>query len=157
MVSLFKGRDERSASWRIVLDNSLPVILLFQVCRAVAQQIQLRLEVNKMKLLPKWLKAKIPPLCSQDNVFDPMVICKYFDPTGSYTWYVMEGKEREDGDFEFYGYVIGNFREFGYFTLRELETAKKRCKGLKALPIERDLYFTPCKLSEIKKLHGSDR
>lgn len=107
-----------------------------------------------MKLLPKQLKAKIPPIGSQDEVFDPMVVCKYFDPTGSWTWYVMEGEEREDGTFEFYGYIVGHVAEFGYFTLRDLETAKKGCTGLKALPIERDLYFTPCKLSEITALHS---
>lgn len=108
-----------------------------------------------MNLLPKNLKAKIPAIGSQDDVFDPMVICKYFDPTGSLTWYVMEGEDREDGTYEFYGYVAGDFPEFGYFTLRDLETAKQGLRGLKAVPIERDIYFTSCRLSEITKLYAN--
>ncbi len=110
-----------------------------------------------MELLPKKLKAKIPAIGSQDEVFDPMIIVKYFDPTGSWTWYVMEGEDREDGTFEFYGYVVGNFSELGYFTLRDLETAKQGLTGLRALPIERDLSFTPCTLSEITRFHGSKK
>ena len=108
-----------------------------------------------MKLLTKEIKAQIPVIGSQDEVFDPMVICKYFDPTGSWSWYVMEGEESEDNTFEFYGYVVGIVAEFGYFTLRDLETAKENIRGLRSLPIERDLYFTPCKLSEITKLHSN--
>ena len=42
-----------------------------------------------MELLPKQLKIKIPSIGSQDQAFDPMIICKYFDPTGSWVWYVM--------------------------------------------------------------------
>jgi hypothetical protein len=107
-----------------------------------------------MKLLTKELEAKIPALYTQENEKDPMVICKFFDPTGSWTWYVIEGEEKayEYGtDFLFFGYVVGFESELGYFTLNQLETAKKGVTGLKALPIERDLYFTPCRLSEVKK------
>ena len=104
-----------------------------------------------MKLLTEELKAKIPALYSQENEKDPMVICKFFDPVGSWTWFVTEGEENGDGDFEFFGLVIGFEAELGYFTLSQLETAKQGITGLKALPIERDLYFTPCKLSEAKK------
>ena len=104
-----------------------------------------------MKLLTTELKTKIPALCAQENERDPMVICKFFDPTGSWTWYILEGEEK-DGDFLFFGYVVGFDRELGYFTLNQLETAKQGLTGLIALPIERDLYFKPCRLSEIKKL-----
>ena len=110
-----------------------------------------------MELLPKKLKVQIPPIGSQDNVFDPMVVVKYFDPTGSWVWYVMEGEESVDGTYEFFGFVVGFEQELGYFTLRDLETAKQNLTGLRALPIERDLYFTPCKLSEITRLHGSQK
>lgn len=112
--------------------------------------------MNKMKLLTKELKAKIPNLYSQENEKDPMVYVKYFDPTGSWTWYVIEGREEEYDygmDYLFFGYVIGFDAELGYFTLNQLETAKQGMTGLKALPIERDLYFTPCKLSEVKEKH----
>ncbi len=66
-------------------------------------------------------------------------------------------KGTEAVDFLFFGFVVGFEAELGYFSLRELETAKDGMRGLRAVPIERDLYFTPCRLSEIKKLHGMTR
>lgn len=107
-----------------------------------------------MKLLTKGLKKQIPALYSQEYVKDPLVICKFFDPTGSWSWFVIEGQEEEyeyGTDFLFFGYVIGFEAELGYFTLHQLETAKQGLKGLQALPIERDLYFKPCRLSEVKE------
>ena len=109
-----------------------------------------------MKLLTEELKKKIPALYSQEHEKDPMVICKFFDPTGSWTWYATEGEETENGDFLFFGYVIGFEAELGYFTLSQLQTAKRGLTGLQALPIERDLYFTPCRLSEVKERHNRE-
>jgi hypothetical protein len=109
-----------------------------------------------MQLLTQEIKQKLPKLYSQENEKDPMVICKFFDPTSAWTWYVIEGEEKDydyGRDTLFFGYVIGDDAELGYFTLHELETAKQGLTGLKALPIERDLYFTPCRLSEAKEKH----
>lgn len=78
------------------------------------------------------------------------MFCKFFDPTGSWTWFVLEGEETENDDFLFFGYVIGFEAEFGYFSLRELQGAKYTVSGLMALSIERDLVFQPCTLSEAK-------
>lgn len=103
-----------------------------------------------MKLLTEELKRQIPALYSQEHETDPMVICKFFDPTGSWTWYVIEGREEEDGDYLFFGLIIGFEEELGYFTLKQLEIAKEGLRGIQALPIERDLYFTPCRVSEVK-------
>ena len=108
-----------------------------------------------MQLLTKELREQIPALYTQENEIDPMVYIKYFDPVGSWTWYVTEGEER-DGDFLFFGLVIGFEAELGYFTLGELETAKDRVSGIQAMPIERDLYFTPCRLSEVKEQHNRE-
>src|ERR1035441_9961477 len=97
-----------------------------------------------MQLLTNTIKHQIPKLYSQENESDPMVVCKFFDPTGSWTWYVVEGEEKEfeyGKDFLFFGYVIGFDNELGYFTLNQLETAKQGLSGMKALPIERDIYF----------------
>jgi len=46
----------------------------------------------------------------------------------------------------FFGYVLGRYPELGYFTLSELTKAG----GVLGLPVERDRYFQPCRLSEIK-------
>ena len=109
-----------------------------------------------MQLLTDEIKNKLPALYAQENEKDPMVYIKFFDPTGSWTWYAMEGEETENGDFLFFGYAIGFEAELGYFLLSQLETAKEGLTGIRALSIERDLYFTPCKLSEVKKMHSRE-
>ncbi|MGZ3947268.1 MAG: DUF2958 domain-containing protein [Flavisolibacter sp.] len=98
-----------------------------------------------MKLLTKELLKELPPLYSQENEKDPKVICKFFFPDFHWTWYAIE----YDGNDTFFGYVAGDFPELGYFTLSELQANR----GKLGLPIERDLYFRPTPLSEIRKLH----
>jgi len=93
-----------------------------------------------MKLLTKAIEKQIPPMYSTDNIplDEKTAVCKFFDPTGSYTWYVFEGERREDGDFEFFGYVTGcDYPEMTYFTLRQLE----EIRGRWGLGIERDQSF----------------
>ena len=49
-------------------------------------------------LLPETLKEKLPTLYSQEKEADPLVVCKFFDPVGSWTWYATEGSPvDEDG------------------------------------------------------------
>lgn len=102
-----------------------------------------------MKMLTQEIIKKLPPRYSQENEKDPLAVCKFFDPTGSWTWYVIEGWQ-EDGEWCFFGLVDGFERELGYFTLRDLETAKEGVRGLRSVPIERDRWFTPCRVSELK-------
>ena len=94
-----------------------------------------------MELLTKEVRGKLPPLYSQEEVEDPMVICKFFYPDFSWTWYAIEF----DGTDQFYGLVDGFEKELGYFSLTELMSNR----GKLGLPIERDRYFTPCRLSEV--------
>jgi len=96
-----------------------------------------------MRLLTQEIIERLPSLGSQDGKppEEVKVVAKFFDPTGSWTWYVTEGDQRDDGDWEFFGLVRGFDTELGYFTLKELESAKNEQVGLAALPIERDLYF----------------
>jgi hypothetical protein len=98
-----------------------------------------------MKLLTKELLSKLPALYLQENVEDPMVICKFFAVWTKWTWYAIEF----DGKDTFFGYVAGDYPELGYFSLSELQNLK----GPMGLSIERDMYFEPTRLSEIKKLH----
>src|SRR5688572_27955971 len=116
-----------------------------------------------MKLLTKELAKTLPALYSQEKNADPMVICKFFDPTSQWTWYAIEGSpvdasgfydtDKEKVDFVFFGLVSGLDVELGYFSLSELE----RLRGKFGLPVERDLYFQPTRLSEVKKLCRSTR
>ncbi|MHB8125995.1 MAG: DUF2958 domain-containing protein [Desulfitobacteriaceae bacterium] len=94
-----------------------------------------------MKLLTKAIERKIPALYSTEEVDtkDTIVICKFFALGSSWSWYVVEGERQEDGDYMFYGLVNGHEKEWGYFTLQELEAIKWH--GIPG--IERDLYFDP--------------
>jgi len=98
-----------------------------------------------MKLLTKAITSKLPKLYSQKNNSDPTVRLKFFTPWSNWTWFVTEGEER-DGSWLFFGLVVGQEIELGYFTLTELESVS----GPFSLKIERDLYFTPQPLSVIK-------
>jgi len=53
----------------------------------------------------------------------------------------------------FFGLVVGFEPELGYFSLNELKTAKEGLKGIRALPIERDIHFQAQRLSEVKRRH----
>lgn len=102
-------------------------------------------EVIIMQLLTKEITTKLPFLYTQEDEEDPMVIVKFFTVWSKWTWYAIEF----DGKDTFFGYVAGDFPELGYFSLSELQSLK----GPMGLRIERDMYFRPCRLSEIKKLH----
>jgi len=99
-----------------------------------------------MKLLTKEILKKLPPLYSQENNPDPTVWVKFFDPTGSWTWYATEGSQEGD-DFIFFGLVDGFEEELGNFSLNELSSVR----GKFGLGIERDMYFTPKPLSQVKR------
>jgi hypothetical protein len=49
----------------------------------------------------------------------------------------------------FFGWVYSDFPELGYFSLSEMEQI-----NVGGLGMERDLHFTPKRLSEVKKEHG---
>lgn len=102
-----------------------------------------------MQLITKEIENKLPKLYSQDNVADPMVICKFFVPWGYWSWYVIEGEKRTDetgANYLLFGLVRGDFVELGYFTLNELTAVR----GPFGLGLERDLYFCSCHLSEVR-------
>ena len=73
-------------------------------------------------------------------------------PDSGWTWFATEGEE-EDGDFRFFGYVIGQEEEWGYFVLSELQSAR----GPLGLSIERDLYFKRGPFSEVITRYRAER
>jgi len=97
-----------------------------------------------MQLLTKELREKLPKLYAQEHNADPIAYVKFFHPLSSWTWYATEF----DGQDTFFGLVFGHETEYGYFSLSELENTK-----VSGLGIERDLYFTPIPISEVRKLH----
>ena len=116
-----------------------------------------------IKLLTKELEKALPPLYSQEKTPDPLVVCKFFTPDAGWTWFAIEGSpvdangfydtDKEKVDFVFFGLVSGLEVELGYFSLSEL----KSIRGKFGLPVERDLYFQPTRLSEVKTLCGYTR
>ena len=97
-----------------------------------------------MKLLTDELRARLPPLYSQEAEAEPVVYAKFIMPGTRWTWYVTEGSEQE-GDFLFFGFVVGLESEFGYFLLSELETVRRPLN----LSVERDLTFREGKLTDV--------
>ena len=95
-----------------------------------------------MKLLTQALRKKLPPLYSEeDKGGNAVVQVKFFTPDSSWTWYATEF----DGKDLFFGLVDGHEKEFGYFSLSELQSTR----GPMGLHIERDMYWDPKPLSQI--------
>ncbi len=110
-----------------------------------------------MQLLTQELEKLLPALYSQDRNPDPLVVCKFFTPDSTWSWYAYEGSpvdrdgyydtNNEKVDWLFFGLVDGLEVELGYFSLAELTAVR----GPFGLPIERDVSFTPIPLSQVKQ------
>jgi hypothetical protein len=102
--------------------------------------------VGRKGLLDDENRARLPELYSgEEQGMDALAQVKFFTPDSNWTWYATEF----DGEDVFFGLVAGHEIELGYFSLSELE----RTTGPMGLPIERDLYFEPKSLKELKELH----
>jgi len=98
-----------------------------------------------MQLLTKGLIQRFEKIGRQEDSKDPLVIAKFFNPTGAGTWYATEYDPEEK---IFFGYVsiFGDWNdEWGSFSLEELESYR----GKFNLGIERDLYFEEKRISEV--------
>lgn len=100
-----------------------------------------------MELITQELIRRFQEVGSQEDKKDPLIIAKFFNPTGAGTWYATEYDPIKK---MFFGYVSifgDHCDEWGYFSLEELENLKLPF----GLSIERDLYFGEKRFSEIKK------
>lgn len=97
-----------------------------------------------MKLLTEKIKNELPKLYSTESVpmDKKMVHAKFFNPCGEGSWYVLEYDKKNDVAF---GYVDVLEGEFGYFSIKELESIKLPF----GLTIERDINFKPTLLKDI--------
>lgn len=96
-----------------------------------------------MKLLTQPLEARFKELGTQEDSEDAIVVAKFFNPSGSGTWYAIS----YDPEYKIcFGYVTGlGYDEFGYFSITEMEEMTLPF----GLTIERDLYFKECPISAI--------
>jgi hypothetical protein len=102
-----------------------------------------------MELIPQEIKNKIPKLYETEEQNDPIAYVKLFIPDANWSWFITEISIDKDICF---GLVISPFLtngEMGYFSLNEL----KSIRGKLGLPIERDLWFKPTKLSDAKRIY----
>lgn len=98
-----------------------------------------------MKLITKAVEKELAKyqLYSQDSKGDNAIaVCKFF--LQGYTWYVLEA-EKADNGYEFFGIIVGQHTEYGYFTLSQLESVT----GQWGLRVERDRGFKPTKVKDL--------
>ena len=103
--------------------------------------------LRRHKLMTKELGETIPALFNNENVEDydsVLAPAKLFSPYSNWTWYITEW-EAESG--LCFGLVQGFEEELGYFDLTDLSEVTV-FGGVPA--VERDLYWKPTTLGEIK-------
>ena len=94
-------------------------------------------------LLDPSSREKLPELYSgEEKGLDALALVKFFTPDSSWSWFASEF----DGEDILFGLVVGLEVEFGYFSLKELQSVR----GPWGLPIERDLYYRPATLKELQ-------
>ena len=92
--------------------------------------------------MTKEIKKKARKQFDDGSDMEQMVVAKFFDPIGSWKWFLMNMHEDED---YCWGIVKGNEVEMGSFSMKELEDIHLPF----GLTIERDTLFEPVKASEI--------
>lgn len=95
------------------------------------------------KLMTEELAKTIPSLYTQEDADDPVVYAHLFSCLSGWDWYITE-LDGESG--EAFGLVRGFEREWGYFSIPEMERAN-HANGFEV--IERDEYFVPMPVSRI--------
>ena len=104
--------------------------------------------LRRHKLMTKELGEKIPALYANENAPDYDAVLahvKLFTPFSNWTWFITEW-EAETG--LCFGLVQGFEEELGYFSLDEL--AEVTVFG-QVPAVERDLYWKPTTLGEIRR------
>jgi hypothetical protein len=97
-----------------------------------------------MQLLPDNIAKQLPRLYSQEEQGgDAIAVVKFFTPWTGWTWYASEYEPEKR---LFFGIVVGQAREVGYFSLDEME----EIRGPAGLTIERDLHWKPRPLKECR-------
>ncbi len=96
-----------------------------------------------MQLITQELERHFRAVGDQD-IPNPIIICKLFNPCGGETWYLTAYYPEKQLAF---GYMTGGaVNELGYVSIDELEAIELPLH----MKIERDLYFLPCRLDEIR-------
>ncbi|WP_372364779.1 DUF2958 domain-containing protein [Candidatus Uabimicrobium sp. HlEnr_7] len=102
---------------------------------------------RKPKLITKKLEKRFNEIGYQEENKNPIVVVRFFSTSGD-IWYATEYFHDVK---DFYGYAsLGdNFKEWGYFYLKELEDYENQ-----GFYVERDLHFKEGPLNECLKADG---
>ena len=104
-----------------------------------------------MRLMTKEIERRARAQYSLGSGLDQRVVAKFFDPCGSWSWYLMN-QDPKDPDY-LWGIVNGFAIEMGSFSLSELSSYK----GHLGIGVERDLYFKPMLAKELlEKLQNGE-
>ena len=96
-----------------------------------------------MKLLTKKITEQAQKQYKKsNNIDDQMIVAKFFNPWGDWTWYLMN--LHEDKDYA-WGIVDGFAVEMGSFSMSELQSTKLPL----GLGIERDILFQPIQARQL--------
>ena len=106
-----------------------------------------------MQLLTDELRREFAKLGSQENVKDPLVLAKFFNPSGAGTWFATEYDPEERIFFGYASIFCDHNDEWGSFSLEELESFR----GAFGLGLERDLHFTAKPASEALREYYQSR
>jgi len=87
--------------------------------------------------VPTWMK--VPNIHPTNG--NPIAVIKLFHPASGWEWYITEVDRRTH---EAFGLVVGDVMEMGYFSLLEIAQ-------IGPIRVERDLYFPPTPLEEIRR------
>jgi len=100
-----------------------------------------------VKLLTAQLEKRFAEVGSQAESKDPLIIAKFFNPSGAGTWYATE-YDPESRIFFGYVSIFGDHNdEWGDFSLDELQAFK----GHFGMGIERDIHFGEMPSSKVIK------
>ncbi len=98
-----------------------------------------------MRLMTAELEKRFAQVGSQEEVKDPVIVAKFFNPIGAGTWYATEYDSENKMFFGYVSIFSGIGDEWGYFSMTELESYESPY----GTGIERDLYWTERKASSV--------
>ena len=106
-----------------------------------------------MKLITKTLEKRFAKIGSQENtpLKDQIVVAKFFNPTGTGTWFLTEYNPESQVAFGYASLFGDHNDEWGDFAVWELQ----EYKGRFGLGIERDLSWKETKASEVEVIKKS--
>lgn len=95
------------------------------------------------KLIAEIKRRGIPPLYAQEYRKDPTIYMRLSLLDFPWRWFVSECEIEDTGDVLFFGFVKGDFDEWGYFRLSEMKAT--------GCPLLVDYGFKPLPFSELKR------